>query len=80
MFSDYFNFITLCDNLYLTLFIIDIRLIIQLPLASLRTRNITHSRLATHIRILKNSKNINSIFSNIAQTSFIVYFYFKICF
>ena len=32
------------------------KIIVQLPLTSLRTYDVTHSRFVTHFRILKNSK------------------------
>ena len=46
----------------------------QLPLKSSRTFDVTHSRLVTHFRIIKNSKNKSFDFFNIAQARFIVYF------
>ena len=50
-----------------------IRLTLQLPLGSLRTFDVTHSRLVTHFRILKIQKKKFLLF-NIAQIEFIVYF------
>ena len=41
-------------------------------LGSLRTFDVTHSRLLTHLRILKSSKK-NFFFLNIAKIRFIVY-------
>ena len=58
-------------------FLISIFLLLQLPLTSLRTYDVTHSRFVTHFIILKNSKNKNFNFFNIAQFRFIVHFYLK---
>ena len=47
---------------------------VQLPLTYLRTFDVTHSRLNTHFRIIKNLKNKSLDFFNIAQARFIAYF------
>ena len=47
---------------------------VQLPLISLRTYDVTHSRLVTHFRTLKSLKTIILIFFNIAQIRFVVNF------
>ena len=49
-----------------------LKLILQLPTGSLRTFDVTHSRLVTHFRILKHQKKF--YFFNIGQIEFIVYF------
>ena len=52
-------------------------MLLQLPLTSLRTYDVTHSRFVTHFRILKISKTKFLVFFYVAENRFTVYFQFE---
>ena len=53
---------------------------LQLPFTSLRTFDVTHSRLVTHFRIIKNSKNKILIFLILHKLGLLYIFNLKYAF